>query len=221
MKTLSFYEQAGILIPGAVFLFGLLWLAPNSEHFGVTGAVTVGGLGLFLILAYALGHAIAAVGNILERVFWSAFGGMPTDWVTHDPPKLLTPEQIDQLLLRASERFDVAWPPLRGLPKARWSRLYGQLYRDVLANMPGRVETFNGNYGLNRGLASAAFALVPMALLVRPGANGVAIGSFIAVVGLVYLYRMYRFGVHFANEVFFGFLAPRAASVPLKADPSE
>ena len=210
MKGISFYEQVGILIPGAVLLFGILLFLPVLKPLFATDAVTVGGLGLFLILAYALGHAVAAVGNVLEKLLWWPFGGVPTNWVTRDPPKLLRLEQVQEMRSRASKRFGSEWPPIIGLSRRAWSPLFGQLYRDVLSNNPGRLETFNGNYGLNRGLAAALVCIIPIALA-STSDHKVAIIGGAAIAAIVYLYRMYRFGVNFARELFFNFLNPYAA----------
>lgn len=212
MKSLSFYEQAGILIPGAVLLFGITVLVPASRALLTVQGVTIGGLGLFLILAYAIGHAVAAIGNVLERVFWAAFGGMPSDWVTHDPPRLLAAEQLAQLQRRATERFGFECPIPRGLPRTRWTPVFGQLYRAALLNAPARIETFNGNYGLNRGLAAANLCLIPVVLLVMQGSTRWLVAAVAAVATAIYLYRMYRFGVHFAKEVYLTFLLDKYAA---------
>lgn len=67
---------------------------------------------------------------------------------------------------------------------------------------PDRVDTFNGNYGLNRGLASACVLLACIA------ATQQSWGSFalLVVLSLVYGYRAYRFGVHYGRELYIQFL---------------
>ena len=94
MKNLSFYEQAGIVVPGAVLLFGLFLIQPDLHDILAKDGITIGALGIFILLAYATGHLVAALGNVLEKVLWWPFGGMPSNWVT-DPNStladLLTP----------------------------------------------------------------------------------------------------------------------------------
>jgi hypothetical protein len=94
MRKLSFYEQIGIVIPGSVLLFGIIVLQPDLRALFTKDGISVGGLGLFLLLAYASGHLVAAFGNMAEVGLWAPFGGMPSNWVTTDDPSLLTEQQI-------------------------------------------------------------------------------------------------------------------------------
>jgi hypothetical protein len=63
-----------------------------------------GQFGIFLLLSYAAGHFIAALGNVLESVLWRAFGGMPSDWVTTQQSSLLSPQQIVALETKVTSR---------------------------------------------------------------------------------------------------------------------
>lgn len=221
MKTLSFYEQVGILIPGSALLLGLVVMLPAARSLIAVEGVTVGGLGLFLLAAYALGHGVAAVGNLVEAIYWKAFGGMPSRWVTRDQPRLLTQEQVDRLRAKATARFEFEWPSPPGFPSSRWDRMFGQLYRDTLTRNPGRIEAFNGNYGLNRGLAAAALCIAIVAPISRPDFNGWMIAVVAVVAAVIYLYRMHRFAVHFATEVYFGFLNADASTIPRNPSDAE
>src|SRR5262249_32524865 len=101
-------------------------------------------------------------------------------------------------------RLNVAGVDLKTSTTKDWEPLFRQLYRDVLVNNPGRVEVFNGNYGLNRGLGSAFVVLAALFAAAPPHrwlAALVLIGA-----ALIHLIRMQRFGLHFAREVFTGFL---------------
>jgi len=205
MEKLSFYEQVGIVIPGSALLFGLLLLLPELRSLFATGDVSVGGLGLFILIAYAAGHLLAAVGNLIEWIVWKVRGGMPSDWVTHDNPKIVNSQQIVQIEDRVRRRLGLQIEAIKGMPRKQWAPIFGQIYRDVLAHNPGRVETFNGNYGLNRGLAAAALALLSVELIIHPCEWRVSLG--LGAVILVYGYRMHRHGVHFAKEAYHRFLS--------------
>jgi hypothetical protein len=66
------------------------------------------------------------------------------------------------------------------------------------------VDTFNGNYGLNRGLAAG----LPAALALMPTQAAVDWRVVVCVLvgaGLA-LYRMHRFARHYARELFVQFL---------------
>jgi hypothetical protein len=211
MKNLSFYEQAGIVVPGSVLLFGLLLISPDLSHIFAKDGITVGGLGIFVLLSYAAGHLVAAFGNVLEAILWWPFGGMPSNWVIDQRRSFLTNEQTALLESRLHSRLGLGEIKVYGMNRAAWNKTFQQLYRDVLGTKPGRSETFNGNYGLNRGLASATLALavvVPF-FIVKPWLASAAL----LAVSVVYLYRTYRFGVHFAREVVTHFLL-------LPADPA-
>ncbi len=204
MNKLSFYEQAGIVVPGSVLLFGLFLIEPDVRVVFTKDGVTVGGLGIFVLLAYAAGHLIAALANVLEVGLWYPFGGMPSNWVVNPKRSFLTDEQTAQLEARLSSRLRLGSLKVRGMDRRSWNKVFQQLYRDVLVNRPGRVEIFNGNYGLNRGLASATVILAVVLALFEPAYWLWSIALLAAA--MVYLYRAYRFGVHFAREVLTGFL---------------
>ena len=79
MQGFDFYEYAGVIVPGAVFLTGAALVEPAvMEH--LQAGVTFGELGLFLILAYAAGQLIQSVGVLLghaARKMMSATVGLP------------------------------------------------------------------------------------------------------------------------------------------------
>lgn len=64
------------------------------------------------------------------------------------------------------------------------------------------IDIFNGNYGLNRGLAAASFALACVAALHAQWL--IAFG--LVLLSVIYAYRAYRFGVYYARELYVQFL---------------
>jgi len=203
MQKLSFYEQIGIVIPGSVLVFGLVLYYPALQILTAKDGMSVGELGLFVLIAYAAGHLIAAIANALEGLFWSILGGMPSDWVTGDPPALLSPQQIENLRTKIATRLNVTIDKMAGLDKKTWWPISRQIYADVAKNgKPDRIDTFNGNYGLNRGLASACLVLV----VVTFAHLDWIIGAGLFLAAGIYSYRAYRFGVHYARELYLQFL---------------
>lgn len=202
MNKLTFYEQVGIVIPGSVLMVGLLFYFPALNALVAKDGVTLGQFGIFLLLSYAAGHFIAALGNLLESVLWWLFGGMPSDWVTKQQSSLLSTQQIAALETKVASRFGVN-VTLPGLGRKVWWPISRQVYADVGKNgKVERIDTFNGNYGLNRGLSAACVALAVVAATQTQW--HVVIGFFILAV--VFAYRAYRFGVHYARELYLQFL---------------
>jgi hypothetical protein len=76
MNKPTFYEQVGIIIPGSILVFGLVLYYPELKLLTTKDSMSVGDLGLFVLIAYAAGHLIAAVANPLESMFWGLLGGM-------------------------------------------------------------------------------------------------------------------------------------------------
>ena len=203
MQKMSFYEQIGIVIPGSVLVFGLVLYYPVMQSLTAKDGFSVGELGLFVLIAYAAGHLVAAIANALEGVFWGILGGMPSDWITRDPPVLLSAQQVENLRSKLSTRLTITVDKLAGLDRKTWCPITRQIYADVAKNgKPDRIDTFNGNYGLNRGLASACLVLAVIAL----AHTDWWIGAGLCAAAAIYAYRAYRFGVHYARELFLQFL---------------
>src|SRR5580692_5546448 len=135
---MTFYEQVGIVIPGAVLMVGLLFYFPALNALVAKDGVTLGQFGIFLLLSYAAGHFIAAFGNVLEGVLWRLLGGMPSDWVTKQPPALLSPQQIAALETKVASRLGVTIDRLAGMNRKVWWPISRQIYADVGKN--GKVE---------------------------------------------------------------------------------
>jgi hypothetical protein len=201
---MTFYEQVGIVIPGSVFLVGLLFYFPALNALMAKDGVTLGQFGIFLLLSYASGHLLAAVGNALEWMLWKIAGGMPTDWVTKSGgTSLLSASQIEALAAKANTRLGTKIEKIPGMDRKTWFPISRQIYADVAKNgKPERVDTFNGNYGLNRGLAAATLALAVVSI--AEGQSGIA--AAFAVIAVVYGYRAFRFARYYAREMYVQFL---------------
>ena len=214
MKKLSFYEQIGIVTPGAVFLFGMMFYIPELRDVFAKDGVSVGGLGIFVIISYAAGHLLAALGNVIEYLYWQLRGGMPSNWIVGISPRLLSSAQIAKVETLVTARLGLTLSPIADLTASSWFPIFRQIYSDVEKHgKTGRGDTFNGNYGLNRGLCSASLALSLAIIIQAPAQWLVSLGLVGA--SFVYLYRMHRFGVHYAREIYNQFLLlPRETSNP-------
>jgi hypothetical protein len=211
MDKLTFYEQVGIVIPGSVLLAGLLFFFPALNTLVPKDGITLGQFGIFLLLSYAAGHLVAAVGNVLEPV-WKLVGGMPTDWVTREKGNsLLNTDQVKKLADKVRSRLGIAVENVAGYDARKWYPISRQIYADVAKNGKSqRIDTFNGNYGLNRGLCASTLLLA----LASSVEGQKLIGAALIIAALIYGYRAYRFGVYYGRELYLQFLVMEDAPPP-------
>ena len=74
MKAFDFYEFTGVLVPGAITIVAVLLLFPQSCTTFFPPDLTVGDLGLFVVLAYAGGCAGYLVHPFEKLVVFSKNG---------------------------------------------------------------------------------------------------------------------------------------------------
>ena len=204
-RNFSFYEHSGILVPGAALVFGLLFFFPEFRALFFSDGVSVGGLGLFVLISYAAGHLAAALGNLIEVCIWGVAGGRPLTWIVKPGNSLLAAEQLASLeaLIKQRLRLDIA--EIQGMTSRQLLPIARQIYADVMAHgKSAKLDSFNGNYSLNRGLAAALLALVLLSLAFSEVDWRVVLG--LLPVAVVYTYRMYRFSVSYAAELYSQFL---------------
>ena len=83
-----------------------------------------------------------------------------------------------------------------------------EVYTEVAgAGKAGRVDIFNGNYGLMRGLTAA---LVVTFILAIVAGKGLTVLGVVAALFLLAVHRMHRYGRHYATELFVQYLAIKA-----------
>jgi len=217
MRNFSIYEQLGIVIPGAAFLFGILFYAPELRDVLGKDGINIGGLGLFLLVAFSAGHLLAALGNLIESLYWRARGGMPTNWIIGPTPRLLSRPQVLNIETKVNKRLGLSVPALSACDAAMWFSISRQIYTDVERHgRTARVKAFNGNYGLNRGLCAAMLALAIVSVVIDRQRWFIGLG--LLILSAIYLYRMQRFGVHYARELYNQFLSlPDNITAPKKS----
>lgn len=215
MRQFDFYEFTGILVPGAAALAGVLMLVPGLMPMAAVKDFSIGGFGLLVVLAYVAGHLVQAVGNLAEWLWWKAWGGMPTDWVRKNATCLLAEAQAAMLPKAIAEQLKLPDVDPRATSREQWYSITRQISAAVdAAGRGSRIQTLNGNYGLNRGLVAALVVVFVMALIATP-ADWAVLGGLGVAIGLA-LARMHRFGKHQARELFVQFL-----QLPAREQPSE
>jgi hypothetical protein len=208
MKNFDFYEFAGILTPGVVVLFAVSLTYPQATPFLVSQQISVGSLGLFVVLAYVAGHLVQGIGNLLESSFWRLFGGMPTNWVVRQRTcGYLNIQQLEALPKKIEQHLGTSFgKALRDLADTEWTPTVRAIYACVqAAGRSGRADIFNGNYGMLRGVG-CAFLLA--AILFALSATDQKRALILVMIGcaVVAFARMHRFGKHYARELFIQFL---------------
>jgi len=207
-KEFSFYEFVGVIAPGSVFLIILVYLFPDSLKALEVKQLSVGGLGVFIIIAYVFGHLIQTIGNLLEIVYWKLWGGIPSFWITKgDRCDYLSAEQIQSIptKIATSLKMEIKMP-LSNFNNKQWIAINRQIYAAIKqADATERLDIFNGNYGLFRGVASS-FVIGLIVMTIKSGFSHYEYQLLIAVCFILAIIRMHRFAIHYARELFVQFL---------------
>ncbi len=195
-REFSFYEFVGILVPSTVLLFFTNYILAFALNISLFDFGKLGDSVIFLVVVYGLGHVLNSLGNLLETILWKLFNGIPTQWLTKKPRF-------------ASPLFDV--DDEAKIQEKVWQRFgkseykdYGRLVYTLLFNKnhTARIDIFNGNYSLFRGLAVCFILLGSLsAFLVGWQVTVIAL-----TLALLSLYRMVRFAKYYAREVYSTFL---------------
>lgn len=205
MLKLDSYEFVGVIVPGVIVAYGFGLMFPELGLFVAAQKISFGELGLLLVLAFVAGQLTQAFGNIIEAIWWVG-RGWPRDWVLRRHGHVLAASQYEQFFKKVADtlrlaRFDAAKTTSRD-----WAAINRQIYATVSnAGRAARVDLFNGNYGMFRGIV-AAVVVVAVA-----GAIGHRIPDGRIYLGLVFvlvlaLARMQRFAVYYSRELFVQFL---------------
>jgi hypothetical protein len=125
-------------------MLGTVIVSPSAWSIIKERAFSAGDLGLFLVIAYVAGHLTQAVGNVLESLWWRAWGGWPTDWVRSGKHAYLAGSQVIELRRRIQQLL--ALPEISSLPQvgnAEWFGISRQIYSLLSkTNQTSRVDTF-------------------------------------------------------------------------------
>jgi len=198
MRAFDFYEFAGIIAPGVVLITSsLLAVMEPAEILDMN----LGGSFIIIIIAYVLGHLLQGVGNGFEYVWWKAWRGMPTDWIKRKAGPILSNDQRDNLFLALEKNQRLSRDYILGMSQRDWFSLTRSMYIVVEANgSVDRLERFNGNYGLLRGVTVSCF--ISGALMFAAPEGKVVYGVALMIGGFLSSIRMHRFAKYYARELF-------------------
>jgi hypothetical protein len=207
MRQFDFYEFTGVLVPGTTLLAGAAVCSDPIKQVVFDEDLSIGTAALSVIVAYGLGHLVQALGNLIELFWWRVWGGIPSDWPRSKKHFLLSDEQTDSLGAQLVGRLrHKAADDFKASSAEDWRSVVREVYAAVAEQEKAhRVDVFNGNYGLNRGLAAALIAVAIVVLVTHGSSYWTVVVLLVAAAGIA-MYRMHRFGVHYARELFVQFL---------------
>lgn len=204
-KSFDAYEIIGVITPGTVVALLLVMEWPSFRTLVSEKGLSVGDFGLFVLVAFVLGHLIQAVGNVIEPIIWFP-SGLPTNWARSRRRRqnLVTPEQREALEAAVAKMEGTALDISKFSP-SQWlavtTRAYGRLRR---AGRSGRVDFSNRTYGLTRGLLAALLAcLAWYAGAHRYDSTALLI---LAAALCAAVWRMRRAGIHYARALILEFI---------------
>ncbi len=213
MRNLDFYEFAGIVVPGAVTLFLLWllfpWILPTALG---KDSLSAGGFGVFVVVGYGAGHLVQSLSNLIEPAYWRLQRGMPTDRLRESTQNLISDEQVRKLQQQIQVLFGYeSEKVISGLTRKEWSAITRQIYATVQgAGRAQRIDIFNGNYGMLRGLATGL--LIGLVALPASHLKSWPMALALSAALVLSVMRMHRFGTHYARELFIQFLTLPASA---------
>lgn len=194
-KEFSFYEFVGILVPAAIFLFCGQLLYEHVHNTRFVDFSVFGETVLFLIVCYGVGHLMQSFGNLFESLIWIIYGGKPTNWLTKKNRfgKILYEESLNQ---RIEEKVKQKFGD--GLKN------YGRIVHNFIyqKGKTERIDIFNGNYSLFRGL-SVSFLILTICCIIYVNWTITLIAVLAFFLSVI---RMIRFAKYYAKEIFTTFL---------------
>jgi hypothetical protein len=190
-KEFSFYEFVGILVPSAILLYATQIIIEIVYQKQIVDFGKLGESIIFVIICYGVGHTLQSLGNIVENAVWFLYGSKPTGWLTKKNRfgKTLFENPLNQRIEeKVKHKFgdDI---------KDYGSLTYNLLFQN---GKTSRIDIFNGNYSLFRGLAISFLLITVMCgYFFDWKITGIAIIPFI-----LSLMRMVRFAKYYATETF-------------------
>jgi hypothetical protein len=197
------YEIIGIIVPGTVIALLLAVEVPLFRSLLGGQGMTVGDLGLFVLVAFVFGHLVQAFGNLVEPPIWLG-AGLPTNLVLSPSQSLLSPAQRTSLQTEV-EGMEGTAVDLATLSRAQWRSITTRAYARVrAAGRSHRIDIANRTYGLCRGLV-AALSLALAWCVYSHRDQSALIAGLALMIGAA-IWRMRRAGLHYARALFLEFI---------------
>ncbi len=195
MLKLDSYEFVGVIVPGVIVTYGFGLMFPELGFFAAAQKISFGELGLMLVLAFVAGQLTQAFGNIIETIWWIG-RGWPRDWVLRRHGHILAASQYEEFFKKVGGTLGLARFNAAKTTSRDWAAINRQIYAMVSnAGRATRVDLFNGNYAMFRGIVAA------VVVVAAAGAVSNRIPDCRIYLGLVFvlvlaLARMRRFAIN-------------------------
>jgi|GEM_PF-2842215 len=197
------FEFKSIIIPGGYVLSFLLITHPSIESFIAT--ITFGGFSLFVFLSFIIGQLINSLSYFQEKLFWYFFGGMPTDWLLRENrqkkrwAKILTETQLLKLDELIQKKLII---DLNNVHTNDYRAVVHQLRLNIHNDKLHRLLDHNTQYCLHRSLSTASALLACYLFFIYAW----TIGIILIICSFLFSYRLYKFGIYYARELFLQFI---------------
>ncbi len=202
-KAFDAYEVIGVITPGTVvgLLLALEW--PELRALLGDDGLSLGDFGLFMVMAFVLGHLVQTLGNLIEEAIARTIG-MPTSWVRNPKQGLITPSQRAALITKI-EALEGQPVDATKTSRTHWRSMVMRGYAKVrAAGKSARIDAFNRTYGLFRGLSAAFLAAFAWFAFAHPGEQ-----QTLVVLGLLAaasFWRMQRASINYACSLIHEFI---------------
>lgn len=207
VKEFNLYDILGVLAPGAVVTVGLMTIFPETIPVLAKENLSAGELGFVVLISYVIGNLVAALGNFLERWYWWFRGGWPTDRAHQIGGKVLEVREIECLQEKLRSQRMIGKPEkVKDLARKDWWAITRRIYVGLAAKGAARrIDIFNAQYGMNRGIA-AGFVVLIVLLLFQSGIHCWRIQAVLVACTILSFYRMERFACHYTAELLRSYL---------------
>lgn len=197
---LSFYDFVGVLVPGITFLYCIHLILARVYNLVLLDFAKIGDSVVFIVLAYVTTQVVLhPIGNFFEKLYWRVWKGMPTSWLTKSSVEGFRgrrqlfrhnhQEKRERIIAKITATF-----------KRTNNDDYGMtVYRYLeQKNLSKRADIFNANHSLFRGLNAAFFLLSSISCFYHEW----FIAGIIFILLVFSFYRMDKFAVRYAEEIF-------------------
>lgn len=193
------FDFIGLVAPGLIFNLGCRVLFPEVAANIPQSSFSIGDLGILATVAFATGHLLQGLGNILESAIWLLLGGWPTEKLLLPTSRLLTEPQKTKI---RSQLLTSSAAESRKLAGSEVRAMYVAIARSASTS---RIDKFGRNYVFARGLVSC---LALLFLLYGAVGAPTKLGVILLLLGTVLAVgRMHRVASQYARELGVTFLS--------------